>query len=234
VARVAGCPIVLGMTTTPEITSPDNSTVVQEDTMTITQHAAPARSDVSTTSRPTRPFVNHGRMLSAGAAVWGLSILAFSLDPTDTVPLALYGIASGAFQLGVLALLRVLHRTNALGEGRLARFALRMEAVFLSLAICSTFVDAIQVSDLNQPGWLLLDAFWPISMLGMFLIGVRIAIAARWKGVTRFYPMVAESWAVVTVPTMAIFGAGAATVVGGVHLLLGYTVLGVLVSRKEA
>jgi hypothetical protein len=32
---------------------------------------------------------------------------------------------------------------------------------------------------------------------------------------------------------MAIFGMGVATVVGGLHLLLGYTVLGVLVSRKE-
>ncbi|HET7349538.1 MAG TPA: hypothetical protein VFJ28_01225 [Marmoricola sp.] len=224
------------MTTSPEITEPDTTDHVQEDTMstTVTQHAAPARSDVTATARPTRPFVTHGRMLSAGAAAWALTIFAFSPNPHETVPLALYGIGSGAFQIGVLALLRVLYRTNALGEGRLARFVLRMEAVFLSLAICSTFVDAIQVSDLTQPGWLLLDAFWPISMLGMFLIGVRIAIAGRWNGVTRFYPMVAESWAVVTVPTMGIFGMGAATVVGGLHLLLGYTVLGVLVSRKEA
>ena len=221
------------MTTSPEITEPD-TTDHQEDTITLTQYAAPARSDVAPTPRPTRPFVTHGRMLSAGAAAWALSIFAFTPDPHETVPLALYGIGSGAFQIGVLALLRVLYRTDALGGGRLARFVLRMEAVFLSLAICSTFVDAIQVSDLTQPGWLLLDAFWPISMLGMFLIGVRIAIAGRWKGVTRFYPMVAESWAVVTVPSMVIFGMGVATVVGGLHLLLGYTVLGVLVSRKEA
>ena len=52
----------------------------------------------------------------------------------------------------------------------------------------------------------MLDAFWPLSMLGMFLIGIRIAVAGRWTGVSRYWPMVAESWAVVTVPAMAIFG----------------------------
>jgi len=57
---------------------------------------------------------------------------------------------------------------------------------------------------------LALDLFWPISMLGMFLIGIRIAVAGRWKGVSRFYPIVAESWAVVTVPSLAVFGPGVA------------------------
>ena len=62
----------------------------------------------------------------------------------------------------------MLWRTQAFGTGRLARFFIRLEAVLVSLAICSTFVDAIGVSDLSQPGWLALDAFWPFSMLGMF------------------------------------------------------------------
>ena len=77
-----------------------------------------------------------------------------------------------------------------------------------------------------------IDLFWPLSMLGMFLIGIRIAVAGRWKGATRFWPMVAESWAVVVIPTLGIFGDGAAHVVACVHLVVGYAVLGVLVSRK--
>ncbi len=53
--------------------------------------------------------------------------------------------------------------------GRLARFFLRVEAVPAhAWPSRSTFVDAIQVSDLDQPGWLALDVFWPFSMLGMF------------------------------------------------------------------
>ena len=87
---------------------------------------------------------------------------------------------------------------------------------------------------LTQPGWLLLDMFWPISMLGMFCIGLRIAIAGRWHGVRRFWPMVAESWAVVTVPSLMVFGPGVSQVVGALHLVVGYSVLGLLVATKRA
>ena len=99
--------------------------------------------------------------------------------------------------------------------------------------MASTFVDAVGVSDLSQPAWLALDLFWPLSMLGMFLIGIRIAVAGRWKGVSRYWPVVAESWAVVTIPALAIFGDTVGHVVAVAHLCVGYAVLGVLVSRKR-
>jgi hypothetical protein len=44
--------------------------------------------------------------------------------------------------------------------------------------------------------------------------------------------MVAESWAVVVIPTLGIFGDTAAHVVAVAHLVVGYAVLGLLVSRK--
>ena len=206
--------------------------------MTTTHTPAPARSDVDRSAMPlatgTRPFRKHGLVLAAGAVSWAVAIAALGTDPSHQQPdLILYGIASGAFQVGLLCLLRALWRTQGLGTGRLARFALRLEAALVSLAIASTAVDAIGVSDLDQAGWLLLDMFWPLSMMGMFFIGVRIAIAGRWKGLTRFWPLVAESWAVVTIPTYNVFGEDAAQVVGSLHLLVGYTVLGLLVSRKE-
>ena len=110
---------------------------------------------------------------------------------------------------------------------------LRFEAFAVSMAMASTFVDAVGVSDLSQPAWLALDLFWPLSMLGMFLIGIRIAVAGRWEGLTRYWPIVAESWAVVTIPAMGIFGEEVGKYVGALHLLVGYAVLGVLVSRKR-
>jgi hypothetical protein len=68
-------------------------------------------------------------------------------------------------------------------------------------------------------------------MLGMAAIGVRIAIAARWTGVARFWPMVAESWAPVTVPTAFLLPA-LAQYVGAAHLLIGYVALGVVLARR--
>jgi hypothetical protein len=210
--------------------------------MSLTQTPAPARSDVSTGATTTtsdhesssHPYRFHGTVLTAGAVAWSIAIALFGADPGDkTVPLVGFAIGSGFFQLGVMALLRVLWRSKALGTGRLARFFLRAEAVVLSLAIGSTTVDALRLSDLTQPGWLMLDLCWPLSMLGMFAIGVRIAIAGRWQGVSRFWPMVAESWAVVTVPSLAIGGPSLARVVGALHLLVGYSVLGQIVARKR-
>ncbi len=206
--------------------------------MTISHSPAPARSDVAaaapTGSGPRHPYALHGRVLSAGAVAWAASILAVGQDPHGTLALAVFGVGSGFFQVGLLFLLRTLWRTQALGEGRLARGVLRFESFAVSMAMASTFVDAIGVSDLSQPGWLVLDLFWPLSMLGMFLIGIRIAIAGRWRGASRWWPMVAESWAVVTIPAMGIFGQEAGKYVGAFHLLVGYTVLGVIVSRKRS
>ena len=108
----------------------------------------------------------------------------------------------------------------------------RVLLAVVTLAIGSTIADGVGISDLNQPGWALLDAFWPFSMFGMFLIGIRIAVAGQWRGVRRFWPMVAESWAVVTIPTLIVFGPIVAQVVAPLHLLVGYAVLGVLVATK--
>jgi hypothetical protein len=43
---------------------------------------------------------------------------------------------------------------------------------------------------------------------------------------------VAETWAVVTVPTVGIVGQRAGDWVGATHLLIGYCVFGVLLARR--
>lgn len=203
----------------------------------VSHSPAPARSDVAAAATgaaaTSQPFRTHGRVLTVGALAWAAGMVVTGLDPQESTGVMWYAAASGLFQVGLLFLLRVLWRTRALGEGRIARGVLRFEAVLVSLAIGSTVADGLGVSDLDQVGWALLDAFWPLSMLGMCFIGIRIAVAGRWRGVTRFWPMVAESWALVVIPVLNIFGEAAAAVVAPLHLVVGYAVLGVLVSRKQ-
>jgi hypothetical protein len=207
--------------------------------MSIIETPPPARSDVvgritpEPSGRVRRPFARHGAMLTTGALAWASAIAVFGFEGDG--PGVQYGHNAGAllFQLGVLALVRVLWRTRAIGEGRLARGVLRVETGALAVAMVSTLSDFFGITDLDNPVSLAIDMFWPLSMLGMFLIGIRIAVAGRWKGLSRFYPMVAESWAVVTVPTMGILGPGVARWVGALHLVVGYAVLGRIVARKE-
>lgn len=206
--------------------------------MSVQQTPAPARSDVrrpaaGSTSTPTRPFFKRGMLLTTGAVAWGFDSLIFGSDPSNSTEEVLSSLTSGTFQFGLLGLLTVLWATKALGDGRLARFFIGLEAVLLFFAIGSTFVDGIGVSNLDQTGWLILDMFWPLSMLGMFFVGIRIAIAGRWHGYSRFAPLIAESWGPIVVPTYGIFGSTVAGVVSFVHLCLGYGVLGQIVARKQ-
>lgn len=208
--------------------------------MTLEQTPAPARSDVghpaASSETPTsrgRPFLVHGTVLTVGACAWAVAQLFTGIDPQGHTEELVYSITSGMFQIGLLCLLRVLWLTRALGTGRVARFFLRLVSVLVVLAIGSTTADGLGLTDMDKVGWILLDMNWPLSMLGMFAIGIRIAIAGRWRGAARYWPMVAESWAVVCIPTLGIFGAGVATVVSFVHLCLGYGVLGQIVARKE-
>ncbi len=206
--------------------------------MSVQHTPAPARSDVprrtsADSTGPTRPFYKRGMLLTVGAVSWGVDTLIFGTDPSTTTEEVLSSTTGGVFQLGLLGLLTVLYATKALGDGRLARFFIRFEAVLLFFAIGSTVADGIGVSNLDQPGWAMLDAFWPLSMLGMFFIGIRIAIAGRWHGKARFWPLIAESWGPIVVPTFGIFGSSVAGVVSFVHLCVGYGVLGQIVARKE-
>jgi hypothetical protein len=206
--------------------------------VTISHSPAPARSDAAAREAKAddgttaRPFLVHGRVLTAGALAWAAAMAVVGIDPQTAGGEVGFSLGSGLFQVGLLFLLRTLWRTRALGEGRIARFVLRAEAVAVALAMASTASDGLGLTDFDKVGYLVLDAFWPLSMVGMFLIGIRIAIAGRWKGVSRFWPMVAESWAVVVIPTLGIFGDAAAHVVACAHLVVGYAVLGVIVSRK--
>ncbi len=208
--------------------------------MSVSQRPAPARSDLPAAAAETaapavrRPYRRQGLLLTIGSIAWATTMVLFDLDPTSRIGVIGYAFGSGLFQAGLLALLWVLWQTDALGTGRVAKTALGIEAVLVTLAIGSTIADGLGVSDMNQPGWALLDAFWPFSMLGMFLIGIRIAIAGQWRGVRRFWPLLAESWAVVTIPTLIVLGPVVAQIVAPLHLLVGYAVLGVLVATKPA
>jgi hypothetical protein len=188
---------------------------------------APARTDTAGLVRAA------GAAVAVGSTAWAGGILAFGLNPEPGWRSTAYGLTSLLFQLGLVALVAAQLRTGAAGTGRLARFFLRTEHALLGLAIVSTLAYTFLPAQRDAAWFLALDPFWPLSMLGMFAIGIRIAIAARWTGAARWWPAVAESWAPVNIPIAQalpdlspFFAAG--------HLLVGYAALGVvLVLRPE-
>ena len=196
---------------------------------------APARTDTiglpAPASAPAGPVRAAGAAVAVGSTAWAIGILAFGLDPEPGWRGTVEHLASLLFQLGLVALVAAQLRTGATGTGRLARFFLHAEHVLLGLAMVSTLAWTFFQEHRDDAWFLALDVFWPLSMLGMFAIGIRIAIAGRWTGVARWWPLGAESWAPVNVP-IALTLPALLPYTGAGHLLVGYAALGVVLMLR--
>jgi hypothetical protein len=206
--------------------------------MSLSTTPASARTDVKgpavtdPAGASTRLARRAGVVLAAGAGSWAVAnALLGTTPPAGTWQAVVVNLAAVAFQIGLMFLVTVQMRTGAIGTGRLARTLLHVEHVLLGLATVSSLMWALTPGLYDTAIFLIIDIFWPLSMLGMAAIGVRIAIAGRWTGVARFWPMVAESWAPVTIPTAVLLPA-LAQYVGAAHLLIGYVLLGVILARR--
>ncbi|GAA1011112.1 hypothetical protein Aple_056900 [Acrocarpospora pleiomorpha] len=170
--------------------------------------------------------------LSTGALTWSAVSFIYGFQPSSEMGIVLTDLGSFAFQFGALSLISLMSRTNATGVTRTARAMLTVERVLLALAMVWTVVHAFFPSERDAVWLAVLDAFWPLSMLGMFVISIKIALTGRWRGLARLWPLVAESWAVVTLPAMGILGLSAGNLIGASHLLVGYTTLGLIIAFR--
>ncbi len=170
--------------------------------------------------------------LSTGALAWSAVSFVYGFNPATEMGTKITDLGGLAFQFGALSLLAVMGRTRATGVSRVARAMLQVERVLLVLAMAWSVSHAFLPAARDSVWMGILDAFWPLSMLGMFVIGVKVAVSGRWRGAARFWPLVAESWVVVTLPAMAILGTSVSDVVGAAHLLVGYTTLGLIIAFR--
>ena len=207
---------------------------------TMTTKPALARTDTDTAASPAAAPVavdrgtirRLGLTLTAGTLLWSASTFIFGPNG-DGVGARVGDITGFFFQVGVFALLTAMLRTGAIGVTKKARAMIRVEYALLGLASLWSLIHGLAPASIgDSTPVMILDVFWPLSMLGMFVIGIKVAVAGRWQGALRWWPMVAETWAVVTVPTFLVLGDGAARWVGGTHLLIGYAALGVLLARR--
>jgi hypothetical protein len=204
----------------------------------MTETPARARTDVADPGSGLGAPLDHARIkrlglgLTAGTLTWAACIFAFE-SVSEGAAERINDLTGLAFQLGLFCLLTVQYRTRATGLSRPAVAMLKVEAVILGVASIWSLLHGILPENLQDAGWLLvLDICWPLSMIGMMVIGIKLAISGRWRGLLRWWPLVAESWVFVTMPAVIIFGDAAARWVGGGHLLIGYATLGVLLALR--
>ena len=176
---------------------------------------------------PTNRVQMIGSALVVGAMSWGVALTC--LDGVDGFGAAslLTGIAALMFQAALLGLLHLQYRDRAMtgkgGAARVARIGYTAQAVVLAGAMVSTTLDAFWLIQ-GSLVWTMFDSCWPLSMLGMLIIGIRVAIAGRWHGALRWQTLFAQSWLVWGIPLSALGFVG--SVLGGAQIVLGYGVLG--------
>jgi hypothetical protein len=172
-----------------------------------------------------------GAVVALGGIVWGAAMI---LSPSRSGHNSQVEIwAGGVFQIGLLALLTTMWSTHALGTGRPARWILTAETIVLVLAMAWTVAFAFDANRPNKGVLAVLDACWPLSMIGLMLVGLYVARAGQWPNPLRYLPLLASlllpidlavSWA----------PSGVRTTVTGVYLALAYGLLGgALVSAAE-
>jgi hypothetical protein len=134
-----------------------------------------------------------------------------------------------AFQAGLFALLLTYWQTQATGTGRVARRILAVEAVVLALATVWSSLHLILPASLqNHPVMMVLDACWPLSMLGMVVLGIMVAVAGRWRGILRWWPLIAEAWLPLSILVGLIVPTAVADLVTPTLMIVGYGGLGLL------
>jgi hypothetical protein len=147
-----------------------------------------------------------GAAVAVGGITWGATWWFSPSVPGENSQVEIW--ASGAFQLGLFALLAVMWTTRATGTGRWSRLVLASEGVAVLLASSWTVP---YLADANRPSTGLLavlDPFWPLSMTGLIVVGVLVVLSRRWPAPTRYLPLaaslvipidIAMSWAPVAV-----------------------------------
>lgn len=176
-----------------------------------------------------KPLISSlGALVALGGVCWGVSWILSPSQQGDNSQVEIW--ASGLYQLGLLSLLAVGWVTGGTGTTRTARAVLAAETVAVLLAVAWTVP---YLFDANRPTTgilVVLDAFWPLSMLGLVVVGILVARAGRWPRPLRHLPLLASL--VIPVDLAMLWApAEVRTSVMGGYLAVSYGLLGVGIIR---
>ncbi|MFI0369576.1 hypothetical protein ACH35V_17010 [Actinomadura sp. 1N219] len=164
-----------------------------------------------------------GAALVVGTTAWIAGLLEGGVRVRDeVVPAEIWG--SMAFLVGVMSLVVLVLSTNATGS-RKGRYIAIVEMVLLVPAM--VWCPLVIAYPDDTPGWMIpFDMCWPLSMLGMLVVGIAVARVGRFRGLLRWQVLLCGLWLFVAGVGEGVLGDEAGTYPGMVWLGLSYGLLG--------
>ncbi|WP_131732801.1 hypothetical protein [Actinomadura formosensis] len=175
-----------------------------------------------------------GVMLAAGAAVWAVGIVVVGEEVKKGITLVDCVTGLG-YVAGLFCLALVVLYTGGTGARKGRAFPIAVLALlpgaFLFNLLSLSYVGHTYE---DLPPWLaIIDACWPLSNLGMLVLGIAVLKVGRYRGPLRWYLPLCGLWLPVSMAGQAA-GGGAATLVSAAWLLGTYTVVGVWLALRPA
>jgi len=208
--------------------------------MSETTTPATARTDVRPGARTARPADGPpptravGVGLAATATLFAVT-MAYGGPEASAATARIVDLAGLTFQVALFGLLAVMRRTAATGAGRAGRGLLYVEGALLGVASVWSILHATVPAGVQEAPWMIaLDAFWPLSMSGMTVVGVVVAVVGRWRGALRWWTAAGCAWFVASIPVAVLFEGAAGGVLGVAYMIVGYGGLGVLLAARPA
>ncbi|WP_328474726.1 hypothetical protein OHA21_15975 [Actinoplanes sp. NBC_00393] len=171
-----------------------------------------------------------GLLVAAGGIIWGAAWILRPSDPEHNDPVEIW--ASVPFSIGLLALLTAMWVTAATGTGRWGRGVLAAEFVAVVLALGWTLPYLVEANRPNTGILVVLDLFWPLSMLGLVVVAIFVVRARRWPTPLRYLPLAASLLLVVDL-AFAWTPDRIGSAITGTYLAITYGVLGVAMVRTR-
>ena len=175
-----------------------------------------------------------GLLIALGGLIWSIGWLQAGV-PTEGVNDQVEIWTSGVYQIGLVALLLTMRATKATGTSRPGRFILDAEIGAVALAIAWTIPFLFDANRPNTGVLVVLDAFWPLSMLGLIIVGVLVVRAQRWPAPGRYLPLTASLLLPVDIIVIvAGLDEWGQIIVRSAYLAVTYTLLGLWLIRQAA
>jgi hypothetical protein len=174
---------------------------------------------------------NHRILGTIGMAASPFLFLSFVADGFTQGDSSRLGAILGlVFAIGWLSNVAGLRALGVAGQRRGAKILLPLMTVTVAVAA------GFQVFEFADPGngsllYTITDIAWPFSMLLLLITGIAAIRAHVFDGWLRFTPLVAALWLPTGIVMMGLLGTTAGQAVAGIHVALGWLLVGYAVHR---